>query len=207
MTQILPAKRGIGFNRLATATMKVFCKSLFAICLVLFGMSSCTSHPSDKVLHDKIIGKLKFYEDGLNLRKEPYTIVNMDKLTSVDWDCIYLFKENSDYPTDEEMSQVMGIKFSGSTFLTNSIRLIFTKGNKIAAVVDFSQDEGDNIWLYGGASTSNGAYNLDGRFLRKEGVEFAFYPECSYRKVYMLTPFKEFDANKALSGEFYKPCY
>jgi hypothetical protein len=148
----------------------------------------------DKALHDKIIIKLNCYADSLKSQKSAYAIVNMNKLVGHDWERIYFFSEDSGYPTDEGMSSVIGIKVRSGRIISNGTRLIFTKGNRIAAVVDFSQEEA--LWLY-----AEEGYN------RSKGNNFAFYTNCDYRKSYNIKPLQDFDERTVLSGKFYKKCY
>ncbi|QKG53124.1 hypothetical protein [Hymenobacter sp. BRD67] len=168
------------------------CAVMLIVLPYLLLLQSCDG--PNKALHDKIISKLNYYADSLKSQKSAYAIVNMDKLTGCDWEHIYFFSEDSGYPTDEEMSRVVGIKVMSGGIISNGTRLIFTKGDVIIAVVDFSQE--DFLCLY-----AEKGYN------RSQGNKFAFYPNCDYRKSYNIKPLQNFDEHTDLSGEFYKRCY
>ncbi len=173
--------------------MKKYSK-LCTLLLTAFFLHGCTPNAPSKTLHDKILSKLNQYADSFKSKKAAYTALNMDNLSGLEWEKIYFFHENSGYPTDEGMSEVIGIEIKSGSIISNGTRLIFTRSNKVLAVVDFSQEE--NLWLY----TTEG-YN------RNKGSKFIFYTNCDYRKSYNLQPLQNFDERTDLSGEFYKRCY
>jgi len=167
----------------------------------------CSCEPRNapnKILHDKILGELNTQFNNLKLKKSAYAIVDMDSLSGVKWDRIYFFRGNSGYPTDENMSSVIGAELKSGSIPDNATRLIFTSAGSISAVVDFNQDE--NIWLYGGDPLTEG-YNLYGKFNRGRENKFVFYPNCNYNKHYYLKPASEFNPKKDFIGESYTQCY
>ena len=167
---------------------------VFLLSLVAFLLHGCMPNATDKTLHDRILNKLNQISKSFKSKEAAYAVLDIDELVGLDWERIYFFHEDSSYPTDEGMSEIIGIKIESGGIISNGTRLVFTKRNDILAVVDFSQEE--NLWLYAAQGYS-----------RSQGNKFVFHTNCSYLKTYNLKPLQNFDERTDLSGEFYKRCY
>lgn len=182
--------------------------------LLAYSVSSCTAdtqpkilNPSSIQLHDKILVKMNQLDDSLKLKNSYYTMLNISELIGLDWDSLYFFKEDSDRPTDESISKIIGINFHGSGFMHNSSRLIFIKNKQIVAVVDFSREKNDNISLYGGWDNSKEPNDYQ-KFIKSEGDKFVYFTNCKHEyKFHELVKQKYFDAKNYLEKDSYNPCY
>lgn len=194
--------------------MDKLCNAFVIICLSAYSMNSCTAdtqskvlNPSSVQLHDKMLAEMNRLDDSLKLKNSYYTTVNISELIGLDWDSLYFFKEDSDSPTDEAVSKIIGVNFHGSGFMHNSSRLIFLKNKQIVAVVDFNREENDNISLAGGWDNSKEPNDYQ-KFLKSQGDKFIYFVNCKYEhKYHGLVKQKYFDAKTFLGKNLYNPCY